>query len=150
MVYEWEQAPKKACRVRLGDHGAVCPLHVLVCARLGHMWAEGSHVLCLLSVGPALERRLACLWCPLGLGAHPWCLLGTGVIVLVGIRCLVTSTRALPCSAADSAKTLPLVSRIPVLASWHGLHSYPGAHVRITSITGGVEGPADSEGFWGG
>lgn len=66
--------PKKASRTRLGDHGAVCSLHVLVCARarLGHTWAEGSHVLCLLSVGPAWERRLERV-CGVHWGRVPTC-----------------------------------------------------------------------------
>lgn len=79
--------PKKASRTRLGDHGAVCPLHVLVCAR-----AVGAHMgrgfSCPLSAfcGTSLgEKARACLWCPLGPGAHLWCLLGTGVIVLSGV-----------------------------------------------------------------
>ena len=46
----------------------------------------------------------------------------------------------MPChaaAAADGTETSPLVSWIPVLASWHGLHSYPGAQVWIPSVTGG-------------
>lgn len=89
--------PKKVPGRGLGIT-APCVLCTSWCVRqLKYMWAEGSHVLCLLSVGPAWRVGLSVSLCPLGL-VPTWKFLGT-VIVLSGGR-LVTSTRALPCSSS--------------------------------------------------